>query len=277
MDAEGLLGGAPPGAPARRAVAGFFACWFAACALHMMAVFAGVAYGVFLLLQLRRRPPVFLDHALVWLGAAPFFAALGLYFARFAFGAPELGFPTSPLSGIVQIAYYFAGLGGLGWARNSFREMSIGFSPRAAAELAAAVLAYAAFFACCLRARVWRNRRTIAAIACTAAALLVFLAANIALKTRFWERHVIYLVPGLLFARTSGRTRLLLFDRAEYDPAGFHPVLSGLDRHVTGFSVVDAADIPAAALSPESNPMWAGRTHVPTGKWPVFPPAEAAR
>ncbi|MBR3583987.1 MAG: hypothetical protein IKO01_11155 [Kiritimatiellae bacterium] len=378
---------APPGAPARRAVAGFFACWFAACALHMMAVFAGVAYGVFLLLQFRRRPPVFMDHALVWLGAAPCFAALGLYFARFAFGAPELGFPTSPLSGIVQIAYYFAGLGGLGWARNSFREMSIGFSPRAAAELAAAVLAYAAFFACCLRARVWRNRRTIAALACTAAALLVFLAANIALKTRFWERHVIYLVPGLLFAlalacgdvletlpgrfakavvfvvlavnvlsgfniavldefrkedyrgavrlaledapdhvffqgsrlafryyglrgtwsfdidreetapiegnvnistaswdelrallaRTSGRTRLLLFDRAEYDPAGFHPVLSGLGRHVTGFSVVDAADIPAAALSPESNPMWAGRTHVPTGKWPVFPPAEAAR
>lgn len=371
----------PPGAPARRALAGFFACWFAACTLHMMAVFAGVAYGVFLLLLLRQRQPVFKDHWPVWLVAAPFFAALGLYFVRFAFGAPELGFPTSPLSGIFQIAYYFAGLGGLGWARNSFREMSIGFSPRVAVELAAAALAYIAFLACCIRARVWRNRRIVAALVCTLAALLVFLAANIVLKTRFWERHVIYLVPGLVFAlalacrdiqetlpcrfakavvfavlavnvlsgfniavldefrkedyrgavqtalasapdhvffqgsrlvfryyglrgnwsfdidresaapidgninisiatwpelrdflaRASGRTLLLLFDRAEYDPAGFYPVLSSLGRHVTGFSIVDAADIPPDALSPESNPMWDGRTHVPTGKWPTPP------
>ena len=372
---------APPGASARRALAGFFACWFVACTLHMMAVFAGVAYGVFLLLLLRRRQPVFRDHWPVWLAAAPFFAALGLYFVRFAFGAPELGFPTSPLAGIFQIAYYFAGLGGLGWARNSFREMSIGLSPRVAVELAAAALAYAAFLLCCLRARVWRNRRTVAVLVCTVAALIVFLSVNIVLKTRFWERHVIYLVPGLLFAlalacrdiletlpgrmakvvvfavlavnllsgfniavldefrkedyrgavqtalasspdhvffqgsrlvfryyglrgtwsfdidmegtdpidgnvnistaswddlrtllsRTTGRTLLLLFDRSEYDPGGFYPVLSALGRHVTGFSVVDAADIPSAALAPESNPMWSGRTHVPTGKWPTDP------
>jgi hypothetical protein len=366
-----------PGAPARRAVAGFFACWLAACALHMMAVFAGVAYGVFLLFQLRRKQPVFKDHLAVWLPFAPFFAALGLYFARFAFGAPELGFPTSPVSGVFQIVYYFAGLGGLGWSRNAIREMSIALSPRVALELAAAVLAYAAFSACCLKARVWRNRRTMAAFACPAAALLVFLAANIALKTRFWERHVIYLVPAFLLAlslacrdilaarpgrfakvavsavlavnvlsgfnivaldefrkedyrgavqlaladapdhvffqgsrlvfryyglrgawsfdidregnapvegnvnvstaswddlralleRTTGRTVLVLFDRAEFDPAGFHPVLSSFGRRVTGFSIVDAADIPPEALSPESNPLWSGRTRVPTGKW----------
>lgn len=373
--------------PGKRPVAGFFVCWWLACALHLMAVFAGTAYACLLGILLRRKRLLFKDHLAVWLASAPFFAALGLYFARFAFGAPELGFPTSPVSGVFQIVYSFAGLGGLGWARNAFRGMTLGLTPRIAAELAAAALAWAAFLACCLKARVWRNRRTVAAFACPAAALLVFFAANIALKTRFWERHAIYLVPGFLFAlslacrdigealpgraakaavfallaanvlsgfnivaldafrkedfrgavrlaladapdhvffqgsrlafryyglggawsfdldregngpvggnvnistatwedlrnllaRTSGRTVLVLSERAEFDPAGFQPLLAPFGRRVTGFSLVDAADVPAAALSPETNPTWAGRTRFPTGKWPGMPPAAERR
>jgi len=374
-----LIGHADREGRERRRLAGFFACWLAACALHMMAVFAGAAYLCFAVLLWRAKKPFVRNHLAVGLCFAPFFAALGFFYLRFALGSPELGFPTSPLAGVLQIAYYFAGLGGLGWARNALREMTLDLTPRVAVELGAALLAWGAFLACCVRARVWRDRRAAGAFACPAAALAVFLAANIVMGTRFWERHVIYLVPGFIFAaalagrrvlgtlrgpapkaavfalvaagvlsgfnlvaleefrkedyreaaaaaraagpdhvffqghrptfeyyglrglwsfslvetsaavesnvnistaswedltnllaRASGRTVLVLSRRAEYDPAGFHPALSGLGRNLNGFALVEASAIPPEALSPETNPMWKGRTYVPSGKWPSY-------
>ena len=187
-------------APGKRPLAGFFACLLLGCALHMMFVFAGFAYLAFLGFLLLRRKWVAKDHLPLWLAFAPFFALLGLYWMRFAFGAPELGFPTRPLSGIVQIAYSFAGLGGLGWSRSAFRDLGLSLSPRIALELSAAALAYLAFLVACVKAKVLRNPRLLAVLSCLALALLAFLVANIVLKTRFWERHVIYLVPAVLFA-----------------------------------------------------------------------------
>lgn len=352
--------------PRKRHLAAFFACCLAGCALHMMFVFAGAAYACFLLHLLRARKLSVRDHLAAALLFVPFFAVLGAYYMRFAFGAPELGFPTSPLSGILQIGYYFAGLGGLGWSRQALRTLDFVPSPRIALELSAAILAYLAFLVCCFRARVFRNARTSVAFACTATALAVFLAANVVLRTRFWERHVIYLVPGFLFVlasagndilgslrgrpaklavfsvlaanllsacnllvlpeyrkedyraaieiarsmkpdhvffqgdrftlkyyglsgawglevvrrpdipveadvnistmsweglrsllgRTRDRTVLILLDRDEFDTAGFYKILSGAGRRVNAFAVVDAADIPPEALSPETNPLW---------------------
>lgn len=353
-------------APRKRHLAAFFACYLAGCALHMMFVFAGTAYACFLVCLLRAKKLVVRDHLLAALPFVPFFAVLGAYYLRFAFGAPELGFPTSPLSGILQIGYYFAGLGGLGWSRQALRTLDFAPTPRIALELAAAILAYLAFLVCCFRARVFRNARTLVAFACTAVTLAVFLAANIVLGTRFWERHVIYLVPAFMFVlasagrdilgalrgrwakvavfavlaanllsacnllalpeyrkedyrsaieiarslnpdhiffqgnrftldyyglsgvwgpdvakrpdlpieadvnistlsweglralldRVQGRTVLVLLDRDEFDTAGFHKILSGAGRRVNAIAVVDAADIPPEALSPETNPLW---------------------
>jgi hypothetical protein len=186
--------------PGKRPLVGFFACLLLGCALHMMFVFAGFAYLAFLGFLLLRKKWAARDHLAVWLAFAPFFALLGLYWMRFAFGAPELGFPTRPLSGIIQIVYSFAGLGGLGWSRTAFRDLGLSLSPRIAIELSAAALAYLAFLVACVKAKVLRNPRLLAVLSCLAMALLAFLAANIVLKTRFWERHVIYLVPAVLFA-----------------------------------------------------------------------------
>lgn len=187
-------------APGKRPLIGFFACLLLGCTLHMMFVFAGFAYLAFLGCLLLRGKWAAKDHLPVWLAFGPVFALLGLYWMRFAFGAPELGFPTRPLSGIVQIAYSFAGLGGLGWPRNAFRDLGLALTPRIALELSAAALAYLAFLVVCVKAKVYRNSRLLTVLSCLALALLAFLAANIVLKTRFWERHVIYLVPAVLFA-----------------------------------------------------------------------------
>ena len=190
-------------APRKRHLAGFFFCLLAGCALHMMFLFAGAAYACFLLCLLRAKKLVIRDHLAAGLPFVPFFAALGAYYMRFALGAPELGFPTSPLSGIFQIGYYFAGLGGLGWSRQALRTLDFALSPRIAVELSAALLAWLAFLACCFRAKPLRDGRTAAAFACAAAALLAFLGANIGLGTRFWERHAIYLLPAFLFVIAS--------------------------------------------------------------------------
>ena len=352
--------------PGKRPVADFFVCWWLACALHLMAVFAAAAYACLLGILLWRKRLRFKDHLAVWLAAAPFFAALGADYLRFALNAPELGFPASPLVGIVQIGYYFAGLGGLGWSRQALRTLDFALTPRMALELSAALLAWLAFLVACIRAKLFRTPRIAGAFACAAAALGVFLAANIAFKTRFWERHVIYLLPPFLFVvasagreilathpgrlanaavfpllaafllsscnlvwlpeyqkedyrsaiaiarslepdhiffqgnhstldyyglsgiwgpdaalqpeapieahvnistltwdglrtlleRVRGRTVLLLLDRDEFDTAGFHKALAARGRRVNGFAIVDAADIPPEALSPDANPLW---------------------
>lgn len=352
--------------PRKRHLAGFFFCLLAGCALHMMFLFAGAAYACFLLYLLFAKKLLIRDHLAAGLPFVPFFAALGAYYMRFALGAPELGFPTSPLAGVFQIGYYFAGLGGLGWSRQSLRTLNFGLTPRLALELSAALLAWLAFLAGCFRSKVFRNARTAVVFACATATLAVFLAANILLKTRFWERHVIYLLPAFLFVvasagrdilqthpghlakasvypllaafllsscnlvwlpeyqkedyrtaiaiarslqpdhifyqgnrftlnyygisgvwgpdlakqpdlpieadvnistaswenlrslleRVQGRTVLVLLDRDEFDTAGFYKILSGVGRHANAFAVLDAADIPPEALSPDTNPLW---------------------
>jgi hypothetical protein len=352
--------------PRKRHLVGFFFCLLAGCALHMMFLFAGAAYACFLLYLLLAKKLSVRDHLVAGLPFVPFFAALGAYYLRFALGAPELGFPTSPLSGIFQIGWYFTGLGGLGWSRQALRTYDFALSPRIAVELPAALLAWLAFLVCCFRAKVLRDRRAAVAFACAATALAAFLGANIVLGTRFWERHAIYLLPAFLFVlasagrdivrtlpgwgpkaavgallaahllsacnlaalpgyrkedyrgaiaiarsmnpdrifyqgnrfthnyyglsgvwgrdavkqpdvpiesdvnistasweelrslldRVQGRTVLILLDRDEFDTAGFYKILSGAGRHANAFAVLDAADIPPEALSPETNPLW---------------------
>lgn len=352
--------------PRRRHLVGFFFCLLAGCALHMMFLFAGAAYACFLLYLLLAKKLAIRDHLAAGLPFVPFFAALGAYYMRFALGAPELGFPTSPLSGIFQIGYYFAGLGGLGWSRQALRTLDFAISPRIAVELSASILAWLAFLACCFRAKVLRNGLTAVVFACAVAALVAFLGTNIVLGTRFWERHAIYLLPAFLFVlasagrdilrtlpgwwpkaafwgllaatllsacnlaalteyrkedyrtaiaiarslhpdhiffqgnrftlnyygisgvwgpdlakqpevpieadvnistaswenlsslleRVQGRTVLVLLDRDEFDTAGFYKILSGAGRRANAFAVLDAADIPPEALSPDTNPLW---------------------
>ncbi len=196
-------------APRKRHLAGFFFCLLEGCALHMMFLFAGAAYACFLLYLLRTKKLVLRDHLAAGLPFAPFFAALGAYYLRFALGAPELGFPTSPLAGVFQIGYYFAGLGGLGWSRQALRTLDFALTPRLALELAAALLAWLAFLVGCFRSKVFRNARTSVVFAGAATTLVVFLAANILLKTRFWERHIIYLLPAFLFVIASAGRDIL--------------------------------------------------------------------
>lgn len=136
------------------------------------------------------------DHVWVWL--VPFFLPLAFYYLQFVFNAPETHVDSpQPLSGIVQIAYYFTGFGGLGWSRNTLRTMQLGLTWRLASELGLGLAAWLALGIFAVRSRAFKNRMATHLLVAILATLACFIATNIVLKTRFWERHVIYLLPGL--------------------------------------------------------------------------------
>jgi hypothetical protein len=51
---------------------------------------------------------------------------------------------------------------------------------------------------CCIRRKILLNPRVLLPTVCIASSLLLAIVSNIVLRTRFWERHVIYLLPGCI-------------------------------------------------------------------------------
>jgi hypothetical protein len=182
----------------RRSLLAFAFCMWIGCALHMMFAFMGVAYAAMVAFRFRDTRLRIRDHVLAWLRTVPFFLPLAFHYLRFVLNAPETNAEApQPLAGIAQIGYYFAGFGGLGWSRNALRARQFGLTWRMAAETGLALAAWLAVGVLAFRTRASRNRMAIRLLASVLAALACFIAANVILKTRFWERHVIYLLPGL--------------------------------------------------------------------------------
>ena len=184
----------------RRDTVGFVVCFWIGCALHMMFVFLAAAYACRAFMLYRSGRLRMREHVLAWLAVLPFFAPLAIHYFNFTFHAPEVQSQNAaPLSSIAQIAYYFAGLGGLGPSRNALRGMNMAITPRICIGLAAAAVAYVALFAQVARLKLFKIRVLAAASACAALSLASFALTNVVMKTRFWERHVIYLVPWIGF------------------------------------------------------------------------------
>ena len=193
-----LLRGGEKGMSQRDAV-WFFFCFWIGCALHMMFVFMGAAYLSVLIWMKYKGVLRFREHILVWAWWITAFLLLGAHYIRFMLNAPEVNAEKPvALQSILQIFYSFSGLSGLGWSRNALRCMDFDLTVRIVAGTSLYILSAMAVAVCCIRRKILLNPRVLLPTVCIASSLLLAIVSNIVLRTRFWERHVIYLLPGCI-------------------------------------------------------------------------------
>ncbi|MBP5671917.1 MAG: glycosyltransferase family 39 protein [Victivallales bacterium] len=182
----------------------FLICFWIGCALHMMFIFMAVVYACLVLWHFYHGSLKIIDHLLVWLCLLPLFMLLAIHYMHVVFNAPEVNSSNAkPLASILQIGYYFAGFGGLGWSRNDLRSMNLAISWRIIVELAMMIISYIAILGCFLKHKLFKHIKIILIFLCFVSALSCFIIANIILKTRFWERHIIYLIPCIILILAS--------------------------------------------------------------------------
>lgn len=179
-------------------ILGFAICFWLGCALHMMFIFIGLVYMCLAFVEFRQGKLNIKRHFSVWLLVLPFFLLLAIHYFHYVLNANEVNSSQSqPLAGILQIGYYFAGLGGLGWSRNDLRCMNIALTLRIFVSLAIIIISYLLLIFYVLRYKVYEEKRICILLVSIAVSISCFLIANVVLKTRFWERHIIYLLPGI--------------------------------------------------------------------------------
>ena len=176
----------------------FFAWFLLGCAMHMMFVFMGVAYACMMFCLILEHRLNIKHHLLAWLCCFPFFIPLAILYARLVLCAPEVNVISSnPLESIAQIIFFFAGLGGIGWSRNALRCMNLELSFRIVSGLFLFFLSSLVVLFYFLKKRLFLDAKVIMLTFCFGITMVFFVAANIVLKTRFWERHISYLAPAV--------------------------------------------------------------------------------
>lgn len=134
--------------------------------------------------------------------AIPYLAILG-YYMYLMTGADELG-GVSELApnwkaSIIQIIYYFTGFGGLGLSRNGLRSMDFSqLSVTHLAGIALMALGYLTLVVYFIKNKLWKDKQIQNISLAVLLTFAIFCIANIILKTRFWERHIIYLLPATI-------------------------------------------------------------------------------
>lgn len=183
----------------RRDAALFFLCFWTGCAFHMMFVFMSVVYLGVLAWMRCKGTLRFREHFIVWAWYVPAFLVLAVHYLHFILSAPEVNAekPQAMMS-ILQIIYYFSGLSGLGWSRNALRSLNLEMTLRIISGTSLFMLSALTLAVCCIRRKIVLNVRIVLPAVCILGSLIVFIAANIVLKTRFWERHIVYLLPGCI-------------------------------------------------------------------------------
>ena len=170
---------------------------------HMMFAFIMLMYVVQFILLIRLKKLDFKKHLFV-LGvfAVPYILVLYHYMTIMT-GAAELGgvgglVPNWKAS-IVQIVYYFSGFGGLGLSRNDLRAMLFAqLSWEQIACMALMAFGYFTLFLHVIKNKLWKEKKLAATSLIAITAFAGFCVINILFHTRFWERHIIYLIPVLL-------------------------------------------------------------------------------
>ena len=194
----------------RRELMAFSLIFWLGCALHMMFVFLGIAYLFRVIWEWRNGKFIFRDHLLSWLCLLPLFLPLAVHYFNVVIHAPEVhSHHPQAVASILQIGYYFLGLGGLGWSRNDLRGMQLYITPRIIFELAGALTTFVLTLFFAFRLKLFKNKKFLSPFIASGSTLGVFILANVLLQTRFWERHAIFIIPGLLMALSSICTELL--------------------------------------------------------------------
>ena len=138
----------------------FFMWFWLGCAMHMMFVFMGMAYVCAMFFQMREHKLILKNHLQAWLCCVPFFIPLAILYGKLVFCAPEVNaVRPEPFAGILQILYYFAGLGGLGWSRNALRCMDLSSSIRIYVGLFLSILCCLTVFFYFIRNKLIKNEK----------------------------------------------------------------------------------------------------------------------
>jgi len=124
------------------------------------------------------------------------------YYLKIMLTAPEIGGTTmgaKPLESIAQIIYSFLGFGGLALSRDDLRNLA--FSNMTVNMMLISAILGLAYFVLIIQSI--KNKTIIKKVSVKyilgfGVVFGSFLIANIVFKTRFWERHIIYLIPLLV-------------------------------------------------------------------------------
>ncbi|MDR3137280.1 MAG: glycosyltransferase family 39 protein [Tannerellaceae bacterium] len=172
---------------------------------HMMFGFIIILYITHCITSIRQRKLMLQQHLVM--GSAfllPYFAVL-YHYGNVMIGAAELGgtgeLSAGGLSSIAQIVYYLAGFGGLALSRNDLRAMML--SHLSIEHVVFSILLIAGYFTLflyILKNKAGKNNAIQTLFLPALITLGVFCISNIILETRFWERHVIYLLPVILLS-----------------------------------------------------------------------------
>lgn len=170
---------------------------------HMMFVFIMIMYLVQCIRLIRLKKLDFKKHLIVLIPFVIFYMAVLYHYMIVMTGAREIGgdgvlIPNWKAS-IIQIIYYFAGFGGLGLSRNDLRSML--FTQLSWVHIICVVLMALGCLILCwyvIKNKLWKDKRLICIVLPGFVAFAGFCILNILFQTRFWERHIIYLLPVLL-------------------------------------------------------------------------------
>ncbi len=187
----------------KRTILCFHLAFAAGFASHVLFGFIGVLYAAFALQSILRREFCWRRHlAFAGVFALLYIPLAGFYLRIFTGGAPELNneLGSSPLKSLTQMAYSFTGFSGLGLSRNDLRGCEWShFTPVMGILCAALVSAWAALLVAMWRCRERLPLKIRGLLGGGGLAMLLILAFSFLGKARFWERHIIWLLPVFIF------------------------------------------------------------------------------
>jgi hypothetical protein len=171
---------------------------------HMMFGFIIILYIIQCITSIRQQKLTFREHMVMGsVFCLPYLAIL-YHYGNVMTEATEFGgtgtLSAGGMSSVAQIIYYLAGFGGLALSRNDLRAMML--SRLSVEHIIFSVLLAAGYFALFLyifKNKAGKNRYIQTMFLPALITLGIFCILNIILELRFWERHVIYLLPALLF------------------------------------------------------------------------------
>ncbi|MCC8145881.1 MAG: hypothetical protein LIO93_05465 [Bacteroidales bacterium] len=170
---------------------------------HMMFGFIILMYLVECIRLIRLRKLDFKKHLSVLGGFAIPYIVILYHYMKVMTGAGEIGgvggLTANWKASIIQIVYYFAGFGGLGLSRNDLRSMILSqLSWIHITCILLMVFGYLTLFLYVVKNKLWKDKHLVAIFLPGFIAFGGFCIINILFHTRFWERHIIYLLPVLL-------------------------------------------------------------------------------
>lgn len=190
-----------------RVLAKMHLSFFLGMGAHMMFLFVFFAYLFRCLVLLKKRTINVGRQIKVLLCFAPLYLPLAMYYVYVFLNASELDKSIGAIVNVGQVLYFLGGFAGLGIDRSELREMHwYALNAKHFILIAGMMIAYIGMLAFivkrCTDRKKEQQKSDVSLLALLFAAMLIalgtFFAANILFKTRFWERHCIWVMPFVL-------------------------------------------------------------------------------